>query len=130
MNKNIILFDGTCQLCNRSVQFIIKRDPTGIFKFASLHSEVGKQFIDYYQIPQDIDSLILISQNKYVAKSTAALLICKQLTGIWKFLYIFIIIPRPIRDLAYQIIAKNRYRLFGKHTQCIIPTHDIKKRFL
>src|SRR3954447_22384270 len=108
----IILFDGECHVCDKSVEFIIKRDPDGYFHFASLQSEVGQNILNYYRVERDIDSLVLIDHNQYYQKSTAALKICRNLKGLSKFLYILLIIPLPIRDFFYKIIAKNRYRWF------------------
>ncbi len=129
MNR-IILFDGECHFCNQSVQFIIKRDPHAFYKFASLQSDIGRQFCRDYAIPHDVDSLVLIEDNQYFIKSTAALRISKSLTGIWKIGTFFLLIPAPIRDMAYSFIAKNRYKWFGKKNACEIPSPEIRKRFL
>ncbi|MBY0095564.1 thiol-disulfide oxidoreductase DCC family protein [Mesobacillus maritimus] len=129
MNK-IVLFDGECHFCDQSVQFIIKRDPNANFKFASIQSDIGRQIIRDYNIPLHIDSLILIQDNQFYIKSTAALRICKNLKGVWKIGVFFLLIPTPIRDLVYDDIAKNRYKWFGKKEVCEIPSPEIKKRFL
>jgi predicted DCC family thiol-disulfide oxidoreductase YuxK len=129
MNK-IVLFDGECNFCDRSVQFIIKRDPHASYKFASLQSGIGQQFRKDYSIPLHIDSLILLENEHYYVKSTAALRICKRLKGVWKIGGFFLLIPTPIRDLVYDFIAKNRYKWFGKKDACEIPSSEIKKRFL
>jgi predicted DCC family thiol-disulfide oxidoreductase YuxK len=129
MNK-IVLFDGECNFCDRSVQFIIKRDPHAFYKFASLQSNIGQQFRKDYSIPLHIDSLILLDNEHYYVKSTAALHICKGLKGVWKIGGFFLLIPTPIRDLVYDFIAKNRYKWFGKKDACEIPSSEIKKRFL
>ena len=92
----IILFDGECHFCNKSVQFIIKRDPQAVFKFASLESEIGRQLIKKYRVPKNVNSLILLDNNRYYSKSTAALKISKNLQGFWKYLYVFILIPKNI----------------------------------
>jgi predicted DCC family thiol-disulfide oxidoreductase YuxK len=126
----IILFDGECHVCDKSVEFIIKRDPDGYFHFASLQSEVGQNILNYYRVERDIDSLVLIDHNQYYQKSTAALKICRNLKGLSKFLYILLIIPLPIRDFFYKIIVKNRYRWFGKKNICMLPLPNVKKRFL
>ncbi|WP_413790323.1 thiol-disulfide oxidoreductase DCC family protein [Bacillus thuringiensis] len=126
----IILFDGDCNLCNQSVQFIIKRDPKGYFKFASRQSSIGIQLLDQYNISKTIDSVILIDNNKAYTESDAILNICKYLKGSCKLLFILLIIPRPIRNLYYKKVAENRYKWFGKQKHCLIPTPDIKKRFL
>src|SRR5690625_2682540 len=127
--QKIILFDGVCNFCNWNVQFIIKRDPKKYFAFASLQSNFGQQVMSNYDIPVDEDSIILIEQNQFYSKSTAVLKICKHLTFPWKILYIFVFIPKPIRDYVYQIVSQNRYRWFGKRGQCSLPTSKIRKRF-
>ena len=125
----IVLFDGDCNFCDSSVQFIIKRDPRSIFTFASLQSETGRKLLALYDVPDDTDSMVLISRRKAHLKSSAALQIAKQLKGLWKVCYLFILVPRPIRDFVYDKIAENRYRWFGKKESCTIPTPDIRKRF-
>jgi len=127
---NIILFDGECSFCNRNVQFIINRDPNAIFKFASLQSDIGQTFLKEYGISTRENSLILLQNNKFYSKSTAALRICKQLHLFWKFLYIFIIVPQPFRDYVYKIIANNRYKLFKSTKTCSLPSSSNQKRFL
>lgn len=129
MNK-IILFDSECNFCDRSVQFIIKRDPEGYYKFASLQSDTGQKILKEYSVPDNIDSFILIDNNRYYSKSSAALRVCKNLKGLWKLFYSLLIVPRPIRDFFYEIIAKNRYKWFGKKDSCMLPSPDIRKRFL
>ena len=120
MNK-IVLFDGECNVCDHSVQFIMKRDQKAIFKFASLQSDAGKESLKKFQVPANIDSLILIEGNKCYFRSSAALRICKNLRGIWKLIYCLLIIPRPFRDAVYDILAKNRYKWFGKKDHCMMP---------
>ncbi|MFB7305294.1 thiol-disulfide oxidoreductase DCC family protein [Heyndrickxia sporothermodurans] len=126
----IILFDGVCNFCNSSVQFILKRDPKGYFKFASLQSETGKSLLDKYQINEDINSLVLIEDDTYFIKSNAVLRICKHLRGFWRLLSIFRFVPIPIRNTFYEIIAKYRYRWFGKRETCMIPSKEERQRFL
>jgi predicted DCC family thiol-disulfide oxidoreductase YuxK len=126
----IILFDGICNFCNTSVQFIIKRDPQAQFRFASLQSEVGKKLLTKHRIPQDMNSFIFIDGEKCYTKSSAALTVCKYLKGFWKLFYVFILVPRPLRDRFYDFIARNRYQWFGKKESCMIPTPDIRNRFL
>lgn len=126
----IILFDGDCNFCDKSVQFIIKRDPRGFYKFASLQSKIGQKLIKQHNIPANLDSFILVTDEKSYTKSSAALHVCKNLTGLWKTFYLLLIIPRPIRDFFYHIIANNRYKWFGKKDHCILPSPEIRKRFL
>lgn len=128
--SNIILFDGMCHLCSNSVQFIIKRDPKGIFSFASLQSDIGQQLLHTYHINKQTDSLVFIHHGRAYIKSTAALKICKDLRSLWKIAYIFILIPKPIRDGIYTFIARNRYKWFGKKTVCMLPNPELRKRFL
>jgi predicted DCC family thiol-disulfide oxidoreductase YuxK len=128
---DLILFDGVCNLCNGLVRFIIKRDPAARFKFASLQSEIGHEWLKRFGLTNDApDSVVLIKDEKYYLKSTGVLKILKDLGGIWKVFYIFIIIPRPFRDFVYDMIAKSRYRIFGKQDTCMIPTPELKDRFL
>ncbi|ASN04928.1 thiol-disulfide oxidoreductase DCC family protein [Virgibacillus necropolis] len=129
MNK-IVLFDGVCNFCDWSVQFIIKRDPKGHYKFASLQSNIGKMIAREHHIPSDIDSFILVDNRKCYYKSTAALRVCKKLKGTWKMVYFFIIIPKPIRDFFYEVLAKNRYKWFGKKDSCMIPSPEMRNRFI
>ena len=128
--SSIVLFDGLCNLCNGSVQFIIRRDPKACFKFASLQSDIGNSLLEEYNIPRNTDSFILIENGKYYQRSTAALRVCKHLKGFWKVFYIFIIVPRPVRDLVYWFVSKNRYKWFGKQDSCMMPTVEYKQRFL
>ncbi len=130
MNKKIILFDGVCNFCNQSVQFIIHNDPHEHFLFASLQSDTGQELLQQYNIPTSANSLILIEQDTYYTESTAVLKIARGLNGFLPLLFIFIIVPRPVRNLVYKFIAKNRYKWFGKRTTCKIPTTNEKKRFL
>lgn len=129
--KHIVLFDGECHFCDASVQFIIKRDRAAFFQFASLQSAIGQQLRQQHHISDDIDSIVLIEHQKAYTQSTAALHIAKKLDGLWKLAFLIICIPRPIRDKIYTIIAKNRYRWFGKKEQsCTLPPPSIRKRFL
>jgi len=128
--EKIILFDGDCHFCDASVQFIIKRDPKGRFKFASLQSESGIKLLKQHQIPTHMDSFLYIDGDKWYSKSTAALKVAKHLRGCVKLSYPLIIVPRLIRDFFYNIISKNRYKWFGKKDHCTIPTQNVRKRFL
>jgi predicted DCC family thiol-disulfide oxidoreductase YuxK len=126
----IILFDGICNLCSGSVQFIIKRDPTAYFKFASLQSDFGQQLLQKFGLDQkSFHSIILIQDDKVYQRSDAALKIARRLTGGWPMLYAFNILPRFLRDGVYNLISRNRYKLFGKKDACWIPTPELKSRF-
>jgi predicted DCC family thiol-disulfide oxidoreductase YuxK len=123
----IVLFDGVCNLCNGAVQFIIERDKHQQFRFASLQSGFGQQ---YQQQVGEVDSILLVDHGKIYQKSSAALRIARKLDGLWPMLFILIIIPPFIRDFVYDIIARNRYRWFGKKESCWLPTPDLKALFL
>jgi predicted DCC family thiol-disulfide oxidoreductase YuxK len=128
---DIVLFDGICNLCNRSVQFIIKHDKERKFRFASLQSEFGKLKIIENQIDaHKFDSIIYFHNHKYYSKSTAVLKIAKHLDGLWPIFFGFIIIPPFIRDWIYDFLSKRRYAWFGKNDTCMVPSPDNKWRFL
>lgn len=131
-DKMIILFDGVCNLCNASVLFVIRRDKKDIFRFAPLQSELGKEFVRTRGIDTSItDSIILIEPDvAYYTKSSAALQIGKTFGGVWKLLTILEWVPRVIGDFFYDIIAKNRYRWFGRKDQCMVPTEELQGKFL
>lgn len=130
-NQPIVLFDGICKLCNASVNFIIRRDPRGIFHFASLQSDFGRSKIINCPASQSgSDSIVLIIGEKCFTKSSAALRIARRLQFPWPLFYAFIIIPKSFRDWIYDIIAENRYRWFGKLDTIRSPTEDEKTRFL
>ncbi|ADV51068.1 thiol-disulfide oxidoreductase DCC [Cellulophaga algicola DSM 14237] len=128
----IILFDGVCNLCNSSVQLIIKNDKKDEYRFASLQSEAGQKLAKERHIDTAIvDSIILIIPGvAYYTKSTAALCIGKSFGGLWTLLSIFEWIPEKSRDLVYDYIAKNRYKWYGKQEACMIPTAELKAKFL
>jgi|SRR5690625_1202144 len=128
--ERIILFDGECHFCNKSVQFIIKRDPNRLFKFASLQSDVAKARLEKFDVPNNTDSFVLIENDNIYMESSAALRICKSLKGFWPVLYFLIIVPKQIRNFFYKIIAKNRYRLSVKSKVCILPSTEDRHHFL
>ena len=126
-----ILFDGLCNLCQGSVQFILKRDKAERFRFASLQSEAAKRLLqDFPEAPRDIGTILLLENGRLYSRSTAALRIAKGLSGLWPLFYGFIILPRWLRDPVYNFIARNRYRWFGKRDSCMIPTPELRDRFL
>lgn len=130
-NHKVILFDGVCNLCNNSVNFLIKRDKKDRFRFATLQSDVGQEMVKKFEIdPSKTDSIVLIEKDKYFIKSTAVLKITKYLPGAYPLFYGFIIIPVFIRNWAYDYIARNRYKWFGKKENCMIPTPELQKKFL
>lgn len=130
-DRPLVLFDGVCNFCDASVRFIIKRDPRRIFRFAALQSRPGQQELKHCGLPEsDLSTIVLIEGPKIYTRSTAALRIARRLNGLWPLLYVLLLIPRPIRDALYGLIAKNRYRWFGKKEACSVPTPDIMERFL
>ena len=129
-NSAVILFDGVCNLCNWSVNFIIDRDPDAYFKFASLQSDYGKTRLAEFQIPMDLESIVLIEGGKVYRSSTAALRISRKLSGLWCVLFAFIILPPFIRNAVYHWVSNNRYRWFGKNEACRVPESGVVDRFL
>ena len=126
-----ILFDGVCNFCNASINFIIDRDSKSIFKFAALQSEIGQEFLKRNGLKQDtFDSVILEKSGIIYQKSDAALEIARNLDGFWKILYVFKIIPFFLRNPIYDLVARNRYRIFGRTDACRLPTPALKARFL
>lgn len=127
----LILFDGYCNLCNTSIQYIIKNDKKKLLLFTALSSVKSKEILaNQSDTIKSLDSILLYYNDKLYYKSSAVLKIAKLLGGIYSLTVIFWIIPRPIRDLIYNWIAKNRYKWFGKKSQCMIPTPELKKRFI
>lgn len=130
-NKKIILFDGVCNLCSSSVNFVIKRDKRDVFRFAALQEDIGKELVAVHNIdPVKTDSIVFIEHGKAYVKSTAALRASKYLPGAWPLLYGFVIVPRFIRNCVYDIIARNRYKWYGKQESCMIPTPELRSKFL
>ena len=125
----LVLFDGVCNLCNAGVNFIIDRDPAGYFKFAALQEEAAAPFRTRYAL-DTLDSMALVEDGRLYRESEAALRIARHLPGLWRFLYAFIILPRPVRDALYRFVARNRYRWFGRRETCRLPTPDLQARFL
>lgn len=127
----VILFDGVCNLCSRVVQFIIKRDRKNVFRFASLQSDFGNSVLQKFNLPADVfDSFIVYKAGKIYTKSTGALLVAKNLSGAWPLLYVFIFVPSFIRNSVYEVIARNRYKWFGKKEACWLPTPALGIKFL
>jgi predicted DCC family thiol-disulfide oxidoreductase YuxK len=127
----IILFDGVCNFCNGAVNFIIERDRAGYFKFAPLQSEIGEKLLAEHGINKiETDSVVLIEDGRVYTYSTAALRVARKLSGAWSWFYAFIVVPPFIRDFFYKLFAKYRYRMFGKQDACLLPTPDVRARFL
>ncbi len=131
-HKKIILFDGLCNLCDASVQFIIKRDTKDVFRFVSLQSDLGQELLQQLPIStQKIDSIILYESDKaYYYKSEAVFEIVKSIGGFFYCLLIFKWLPTAVTNTIYDYIAKNRYRWFGKKEYCLAPTKDLQSKFL
>ncbi len=130
--KKIILFDGVCNFCNATINKLIKLDKKDMFLFCSLQSDTGKKIVSDLKIDTSkIDSIILFEPGlAYYIKSTAALEVINSLGGFWSLFNVFYIFPSNIRDILYDFIAKNRYKWFGKSTQCMMPTPELKSKFL
>lgn len=131
-NKKLILFDGVCNLCNSSVLYVIKRDKKNLFMFAPLQSNVGKQIIEEFNIDTNkVDSIILYNPEKGIYhKSTAALKVASKLGFPLNLLSVFLVVPNFIRNWVYDFIARNRYKWYGKKDACMIPTPELKSKFL
>lgn len=126
-----MLFDGVCNLCDQTVQFVLKRDKKGYFKFAALQSEAGQALLEQHQLPtEDFDSFVLLENGKLYQRSTAALRVCRRLGGAWPLLYAFIIVPPFIRNAVYNWVSRNRYRWYGKKETCMMPKPEWQERFL
>ena len=127
----LILYDGVCRFCAASVLFVIRRDPHKRFYFAALQSPLGRTLLARHRLPQDeFQTFVLITEKGHYTRSTAALKVARELSGPWPLLYGFILVPAPIRDLVYRIVARHRYRWFGKRDACLVPSADIRDRFV
>lgn len=130
LKRRVIFFDGVCNLCQRSVQFILTRDPGGIFLFASLQENLASQLIpNSMSSVEEQGSIILWEEGKISYRSTAVLRIVRKLSGWWPLLYVFILVPPFIRDTVYNWVAKNRYHWWGKTDTCMVPSPEWRKRF-
>lgn len=131
-NKRIILFDGVCNLCNSSIQFVIKRDTDDLFRYAALQSEIGQKLVSERNIDtENIDSIILIEPGvAYYTKSDAALQVGKSLKGYRTISSVLNLIPSGLRNIIYDYVARNRYKWYGKKDQCMIPTPELQSKFL
>jgi predicted DCC family thiol-disulfide oxidoreductase YuxK len=130
-NKITIYFDGVCNFCDDSVNFVIKRDKKNIFMFAPLQSKAGQEFLKKNNLnPETFDSMMVVKDKTIFKKSNASLLITRHLPFPWPVFYVFKLVPFFIRDFFYDLFAKNRYRFFGKKEACMIPTAEVKAKFL
>ena len=131
MDHPVILFDGVCNLCSAAVQFVIKRDPTHYFRFASLQSETGQRLLKEHGLSREtFDSFVLLKDGKLHTRSAAALQVVRKLKGWWPLLYVLIILPRFIRDGIYQWIARKRYQWFGRKETCWVPDPSLSQLFI
>jgi predicted DCC family thiol-disulfide oxidoreductase YuxK len=130
-HKHLILFDGVCNFCNGSVNFIIRHDKKDHFRFVPLQSPPGQQLLRQFGMEHlPMDSIVLIENKKVYKRSTAVLRISKKLNGLYPLLYGFIILPTFIRDTVYNLVARNRYKWFGKKDSCMVPTPEIQRKFI
>jgi predicted DCC family thiol-disulfide oxidoreductase YuxK len=127
---SVVLFDGVCNVCNSAVNFIIDRDRSARFRFASLQSEAGRRLCRAHGIPLELDSIALIEDGRAYVESAAVLRIAKHLDGLWPALFSLVALPKPLRDRAYRYFAAHRYEWFGKTELCRVPTADVLQRFL
>ena len=127
----VLLFDGVCNLCNGLVRFVVDRDPEGKFRFASLQSDVGAEFLDAAGLPTDeFDTFVLLDDDGVHLRSTAAIRVFRGLGLPYSLIYPLIVLPKPIRDAAYDVVASRRYAWFGRTEECRIPTPEERDRFL
>lgn len=127
----IVLYDGVCGLCDRSVQLILRNDRRGRFRFAALQSSTGRALLDKFGLPPEaLDSVVLVEGGRAWRKSRAALRIARGMDQPWPVLWPLIVVPRPVADFFYDLLAKNRYRIFGKLDACMIPPPEVRARFL
>jgi predicted DCC family thiol-disulfide oxidoreductase YuxK len=129
--ENLVLFDGVCNLCSALVQFVIRHDPAAKFRFAAIQSEIGREIFQSHGLdPADLQTFVFISDGKMHVRSDAAIEVVSRFGGAWRFFTVFRLVPRVARDWIYSVIARNRYRWFGRKDVCMIPTPEIKERFL
>lgn len=127
----VLLFDGVCGLCHRAVAFVLARDRRGVFRFASLQSEVGRALAARCGLrPDALDTLVLVEGERCSTRSTAALRVARRLTGAWPLLAALLVVPRPLRDAVYDAVAARRYRWFGRYDSCPLPPPALRPRFL
>lgn len=127
----LLFFDGVCNLCNGLVQFIIRNDRRKRFRFAALQSDAGQRFLEAHGLAEaGLDSLVYSRKGQVLTRSTAALNVARDLGGLWPLAYALILVPRFIRDAAYDLVARKRYRWFGKREVCMVPTAALLSRFM
>ncbi|WP_010496583.1 thiol-disulfide oxidoreductase DCC family protein [Paenibacillus elgii] len=128
---SIIFYDGVCGFCQRVVQFILPRDVKGCFRFVAIQSNLGNKVLKQHGLdPEELSTFVLLEQGRVYTRSTAGLRVLRGLGGLWRLLYAFIAVPRPLRDVVYRLIANNRYRIFGRTDSCMLPKPHQRTRFL
>ncbi len=131
MNSPLILFDGTCNFCNSTINFVIRKENTNVIKFTTLQSDKGQAVLKQFGWPtDDFKSFLFIENDHLYSHSTGALRVCKYLKKPWKWASIFLYLPKWLRDPFYNVVAKNRYKWFGTRDTCMIPTPEIRAKFL
>lgn len=129
--RHIVIFDGVCNVCNGAVNFIIRRDPHALFSFTPMQSEPGKRLTEKYDATMvGVDTLLLIKNGRCYERTDAAIEIAGDLTGLWSMFRVIKILPRSFRDYFYKLFARNRYRLFGRREECMIPSPEVSDRFI
>ena len=128
---NLILFDGVCNLCSALVQFVIRHDPAAKFRFAAIQSEIGRNIFQSHGLdPADLQTFVFITDGKMFLRSDAAIEVVSRFGDAWRLLGLFRFVPKVLRDSTYSFIARNRYCWFGRKEVCMVPTAEIKERFL
>jgi predicted DCC family thiol-disulfide oxidoreductase YuxK len=129
--QSIVLFDGDCGLCNGVVNFVLRHDERGRFRFAPLQSPAGQRLLQSHGLPPEgVNSFLLLENGKLFSRSTASLRLARRLGGVWSLFYYLTLIPRPLRDAVYALIARYRYRVFGHSDACTMPTPELKRRLV
>jgi predicted DCC family thiol-disulfide oxidoreductase YuxK len=127
----VILFDGVCNLCNGSVQWVLLRDKRSVFHFAALQSETGARILQKFGLPADaLNTVVLAFEDRIYTESDAVIEVARRLGGVWRLLTIFKIVPRPLRNAVYRFVGRNRYRWFGKSESCLLPRPEWRARFV
>lgn len=126
----LLLFDGVCNVCNASVKFVVEHEREPRMRFASLQSEVGARLVAQHELPNDVSTVILLEGGKVYTRSAAAVRVLRSLKRPWSWLAALWIVPWPLRDLGYVVFARLRYRIFGKRDSCMVPTPELRMRFL
>lgn len=130
-NRHVIIFDGVCNFCTSAAHFIIDHDPKGVFAFTPMQSHLAQELAEKYGLDTvGLDTFILIKNGRSYVRSSAALEVCKDLSGFWYLFRLFKMVPARIRDAFYRAFARNRYTFFGRRSECMVPTEEVKARFI